>query len=68
MRVNYRPPVSRKEKKKKRVAQAREELASGAGQGKTGEKAESTYDQLLAKGLTTVKRKQIFKKHKRKDV
>lgn len=29
---------------------------------------QTTYDKLVSKGLTSVKRKQIFKKHKRKDV
>ena len=28
----------------------------------------SKYDQLISKGLNSIKRKQIFKKHKRKDV
>lgn len=67
MRVNYKPHLSRKEKKKNRIKKAKEHQVQS--EKKADEQmGESTYDQLISKGLTSIKRKQIFKKHKRKDV
>ena len=73
MRVNYQHPtkMARKDKKKKRLQRAREEQ-------KQDKKVEvdkdmdaendDNRDKLVEKGLTVAKRKQIFKKHKAKDV
>jgi hypothetical protein len=68
MRVNYKHPASRKERKTKRIQEVKEQMMQdddAAGKDTAGS---SKYDQLISKGLNSIKRKQIFKKHKRKDV
>ena len=71
MRVNFRPPgkkLNRKDKKAKRL-----EKALGQQAGKDMNAAEMAADgdtlaKLAERGLSVAKRKQIFKKHKAKDV
>lgn len=70
MRVNYKHPsqVSRKDKKKKRLQQALREQKEGNVDKEMDGNDEQTKAKLEQKGLTSVQRKQIFKKHKAKDV
>lgn len=57
MRVNYKPPKSRKEKKQKRIQEARVSHAQDDAMTTEGKAKSSTYDQLISKGLTEIKRK-----------
>lgn len=70
MRVNYKSPkkLTKHEKKQKRIAKA-----LGTHQRNDPANAEmkrdtSTLEQLVERGLSVAQRKQIFKKHKAKDI
>ena len=69
MRVNFKQPrkLHKKEKKLKRLEKARGQQQKAAANAEMSGDLD-TAQQLAAKGLSVAKRKQIFKKHRAKDV